>query len=188
MDVTRTRIPDVLRIQARAFQDDRGLFAETWQSERYEALGIPGPFVQDNLSRSKKGVLRGLHMQVAPAAQGKLVSVVRGSIWDVAVDVRKGSPTFCQWVGEELSADNFRQLWIPPGFAHGFLALEENTIIQYKCTAPYHQESEVGIRWDDKAFSIAWPEANPLLSPKDAEAPSFDAVSDRLPHYVSDRP
>jgi dTDP-4-dehydrorhamnose 3,5-epimerase len=139
---------------------------------------LPKPFVQDNHSCSQRGVLRGLHYQVAPRAQGKLVRVAKGSAWDVAVDIRKGSPTFGRWVGVELTAANGRQLWVPEGFAHGFIALEDDTHFLYKTTDTYDKPSERSIRWDDPELGIAWPLAGlqPLLAPKDAEAPLLSQV------------
>ena len=183
MKTTATSISEVRLVHTRQFADDRGYFKEAWRADRYEEAGIGGPFVQDNLSVSQKGVLRGLHLQVMPAPQGKLVSVVKGSIIDIAVDVRVGSPTFGQWVTETLSESNGKQLWVPFGFAHGFLALEDETIVTYKCTAPYHPDAEIGILWSDPAFGIELPSGNFLLSPKDAQAPTHDAFLDRLPRY-----
>ncbi|MDY7229549.1 dTDP-4-dehydrorhamnose 3,5-epimerase [Hyalangium rubrum] len=172
MKVTPTEIPGVLIIEPKVFGDDRGFFLETFNAKRYAEAGIPGPFVQDNYSRSVKGTLRGLHFQ-EPQPQGKLVQVVAGAVWDVAVDIRKGSPTFGKWVGVELSAENRRQFWVPPGFAHGFYVLSESADFQYKCTALYAPENDRGIRWDDPALAIAWPlsEGAPKLSAKDAAAP-----------------
>lgn len=183
MKVTATELPEVLIVHTRAFTDERGYFKEVWQDARYQDLGIDGPFVQDNLSVSRKHVLRGLHLQVAPAPQGKLVSVPRGSVIDIAVDVRVGSPTFGKWVTETLSEANGHQLWVPYGFAHGFLALEDDTIVTYKCTAPYHPDAEIGISWKDPAFAVELPMAEYALSPKDAEAPNHDTVLHRLPRY-----
>jgi dTDP-4-dehydrorhamnose 3,5-epimerase len=183
MNATPTALAEVLVIHTRAFGDDRGYFKEMWQASRYREAGIDGPFVQDNLSVSKKGVLRGLHLQVAPSPQGKLVSVLKGAVLDIAVDVRVGSPTFGQWVTEQLSEENGHQLWVPYGFAHGFLALEDETIVTYKCTAPYDHGAEIGISWQDPAFNLALPEMAYHLSGKDADAPNHDAFMSRLPRF-----
>jgi len=146
---------------------------ETYKESDFTAAGIPGPFVQDNHSRSSRGTLRGLHFQKAPYAQGKLVRVTRGAVWDVAVDLRPGSVTFGKWFGIELSETNKILLWIPPGFAHGFVALEDNTELQYKCTAEYHAPSDGGIRWDDPDIGIPWPDLGIpyILSEKDKKLP-----------------
>lgn len=170
MNIVPTAIPDVLLIEPKVFGDARGFFKETWQAERYEAAGIPSKFVQDNLSRSVKGTLRGLHFQ-EPRPQGKLVSVVRGAVLDVAVDVRKGSPTFGRHVAVELSEDNHRQLWVPPGFAHGFCVLTESADFSYKCTDLYFPKFDAGIAWNDPELGIAWPIASPVISEKDARLP-----------------
>ncbi|WIG98100.1 dTDP-4-dehydrorhamnose 3,5-epimerase [Myxococcus sp. SDU36] len=182
MKVTPLELPDVLLLEPKVFGDDRGFFMEMFHAARYAAVGIPGPFVQDNYSRSAKGTLRGLHFQ-EPQAQGKLVQVLAGAVYDVAVDVRRGSPTFGQWVAVELSADNRRQLWIPPGFAHGFCVVSDSADFHYKCTALYAPETERSVAWNDPDLSIAWPVSEPLLSPKDAQAPRLrDAPL--LPEYV----
>jgi dTDP-4-dehydrorhamnose 3,5-epimerase len=179
--VTPTELAEVLLVETTAFGDARGFFLETFQAERYAAAGIPGPFVQDNLSRSVEGTLRGLHFQ-EPRGQGKLVHVLRGSVWDVAVDVRRGSPSFGKWVGAELTEENRRQLWVPPGFAHGFCVLSESADFFYKCTDFYAPECERSVRWDDPALGIRWPIQQPRLSAKDAAAPLLaDAL--RLPNY-----
>ncbi len=172
MTVTETRLPGVLLLEPRVFRDPRGFFLETWNADRYRAAGIPGPFVQDNASRSARGVLRGLHVQ-NPNPQGKLVSVLDGAVFDVAVDVRAGSPTFGQWTGHELSAENGHQLWIPPGFAHGFVVLSESALFTYKCTDRYAPEHEFSIAWNDPEIGIAWPVVDPELSGKDAAAGSL---------------
>ena len=156
-------------LEPKVFKDDRGAFIETFHAPRYSALGI-GPFVQDNWSISRKGVLRGLHFQ-QPRPQGKLVMVTRGSAWDVAVDIRRGSPTFGKHVGVELSQANARQLWIPPGFAHGFVALEDDTDFLYKCTDVYVPEADSAILWSDPDLALPWPVAAPFVSAKDARAP-----------------
>lgn len=172
MNVIETALPGVLQIVPRRFGDDRGFFVELHQEPRYRALGIP-PFVQDNFSRSKRGTLRGLHFQ-EPNPQGKLVTVLRGQVFDVAVDVRKGSPTFARWVGVELTGDNGVELWVPPGFAHGFVVLSEEADFLYKCTATYDPAAERSLRWDDPQIGIAWPmRGEPLLSPKDKAAPTL---------------
>lgn len=170
MQVTPTEIPDVLRIEPKVFGDARGFFLETFSAERYAEAGITGPFVQDNWSRSAKGILRGLHFQ-HPNPQGKLVCVMRGAAFDVAVDIRVGSPTFARWFGVELTADNKKQLWVPPGFAHGFCALTDDTDFVYKCTALYAPQHEGAVRWDDPAIGITWPVKEPRLSAKDLAAP-----------------
>lgn len=171
MKVVETAIPGLLIIEPRVFGDDRGFFMETFHARKYAEAGIPGPFVQDNFSRSTRGTLRGLHFQ-EPNAQGKLVQVLAGAVYDVTVDVRRGSPTFGKWVGVELSAQNKRQLWVPPGFAHGFCVLSDSADFHYKCTALYAPETERGIAWNDPDLAIAWPLSGPpLLSAKDAAAP-----------------
>jgi dTDP-4-dehydrorhamnose 3,5-epimerase len=180
--VVATELPGVLLVEPRVFGDARGFFFETFHAERYAAAGIPGPFVQDNLSRSGRGTLRGLHFQ-EPRAQGKLVQVLQGAVWDVAVDVRKGSPHFGRWVGMELSEENRRQLWIPPGFAHGFCVLSDSADFLYKCTEFYAPEVERAVRWDDPALGIHWPVAEPVLSAKDSAAPLL-ADAPVLPLYV----
>jgi dTDP-4-dehydrorhamnose 3,5-epimerase len=177
MKVTPTALDGVLILEPRVFGDERGFFLESFNQRVFdEAVGRHVEFVQDNHSRSQRGVLRGLHYQLPPHAQGKLVRVVRGSAFDVAVDIRSGSPTFGRWVGVTLDAENHRQLWIPPGFAHGFLALEDDTHFLYKTTAFYSRDCERAIRWNDSAIGIEWPvlDAAPLLAAKDAEAPSLN--------------
>lgn len=181
MNVDTTPLAGVLLVTPRVFSDTRGFFLETFHSEKYAAKGISGPFVQDNWSHSVKNTLRGLHFQ-QPNAQGKLVCVTRGSVFDVAVDVRRGSPDFGKWFGCELSESNRRQLWIPPGFAHGFCALSDDTDFLYKCTALYAPESEQSIRWDDPAIGVEWPTKSPLLSKKDLQAPLLSEVA-RLPQF-----
>lgn len=179
MKLLRTDLPDVVILEPTLFGDDRGWFMESFNEGRFHdelaRLGLPAPrrFVQDNHSCSRKGVLRGLHYQLAPRAQGKLVRVVQGAAFDVAVDIRKGSPTFGHWVGVTLTAENHRQLWIPEGFAHGFVALEDNTHFLYKTTDTYSREHERSIRWDDADIGVTWPldGLTPVLAAKDAEAP-----------------
>ncbi|MCZ2406277.1 MAG: dTDP-4-dehydrorhamnose 3,5-epimerase [Burkholderiales bacterium] len=176
MKVTPTAIPDVLLIEPKVLGDARGFFFESFNQQAFnEATGTSHQFVQDNHSRSRRGVLRGLHYQLPPHAQGKLVRVVRGAVWDVAVDIRKGSPTFGKWVGEELSEDNRRQLWIPPGFAHGFVVLSESADFLYKTTDYYSPPSERGIVYDDPQLAIRWPAAagDLLLSEKDRRLPGL---------------
>lgn len=173
MNVVRPDIEGLLILEPKLFRDDRGFFTETYQQARYGPLGV-GPFVQDNWSRSARGVLRGLHFQVPPKAQGKLVMVTRGAAWDVAVDIRKGSPTFGQHVAVELSGDNGRQFWIPPGFAHGFVALTDDTDFLYKCTEAYAPECEAAIAWNDPDLAIAWPVTDPRVAAKDAKAPRLN--------------
>lgn len=177
MKVTPTAIADVLILEPKVFGDERGFFFESFNQKAFdEAAGAHVEFVQDNHSRSAKGVLRGLHYQLPPHAQGKLVRVVRGSVFDLAVDVRRSSPSFGRWVGVELSEANYRQLWLPPGFAHGFLVTSDSADFLYKTTGFYEPRAERSIRWDDPRLAIAWPEAAlpPTLSGKDAAAPLLD--------------
>lgn len=164
-------IPDVILIEPKIFKDDRGFFAETYKSSDFKKAGINKAFVQDNFSYSKKGVLRGLHYQLNPSAQGKLVRVLKGSIFDVAVDIRKGSPHFGKWVSAVLSEENRLMLWIPEGFAHGFLSLDEGTEVLYKNTNEYDPSLDRGIIWNDPQIGIRWPAGDPLLSGKDNEHP-----------------
>ena len=175
MKVTPTALPDVLLVEPRAFGDARGYFFESYSARRYAEAGIPAAFVQDNVSLSQRGVLRGLHFQ-HPYDQGKLVGVLRGEVFDVAVDVRRDSPSFGRWVGECLSAENKRQLYIPPGFAHGFLVTSDEALVAYKATEYYHPEAERSIRWDDARIGIAWPIDGPVLSTKDDVALTLDAM------------
>jgi dTDP-4-dehydrorhamnose 3,5-epimerase len=175
MKVTPLAIPDVLLIEPRLFCDDRGFFFESFNRERFEkTLGQKINFVQDNHSKSIKGVLRGLHYQLPPKAQGKLVRVIQGEVFDVAVDLRKSSPTFGKWVGEILTANNKKQLWIPKGFAHGFITLSDTAEFLYKTTDFYSKEHERVIGWNDKTIAIQWPIKNVLLSGKDASPESFE--------------
>ena len=170
MNVVKTKLQDCVIIEPKVFGDERGFFLETFQSERYADLaGITLPFVQDNHSRSSKGVLRGLHFQKTKP-QGKLVRVVRGAVFDVAVDLRKSSKTFGQWEGVELSEENKKQFWIPPGYAHGLVVLSETVDFEYKCTDYYDSSDEGSILWSDPALDISWPVDNPILSDKDASA------------------
>ncbi|MCS6175150.1 dTDP-4-dehydrorhamnose 3,5-epimerase [Shewanella baltica] len=175
MNIIDTKIPDVKIIEPKVFGDERGFFMETWNQKQFEELvtGKPTKFVQDNHSKSKKGILRGLHYQTKNI-QGKLVRVVLGEVFDVAVDIRKGSPTYGQWVGEYLSAQNKRQLWVPEGFAHGFYVTSSEAEFVYKCTDFYNQKYEQSIKWDDKDLNIDWPLCEkPVLSEKDLKAFEF---------------
>jgi len=183
LKITPTRLPEVLIVEPRVFGDARGFFTESWNEQVFNAAtGNSLRFVQDNHSRSARGVLRGLHFQLPPHAQGKLVRVVSGAVFDVAVDMRASSPNFGRWEGVELSAENQRQLWIPPGFAHGFLVLSESADFLYKTTDLYAPQSEGAVRWDDPTIGIQWPDTGvpPLLAEKDrlapllADAKSFD--------------
>lgn len=178
MKITPTRLPEVLLIEPKVFGDERGYFYESFSQRIFEqAVGSPVTFVQDNHSLSECGVLRGLHYQMPPHAQGKLVRVVQGEVFDVAVDIRRGSPRFGQWVGVHLSADNKQQLWIPPGFAHGFLTLSEQAQFLYKTTSYYAPEAERCILWNDASINIAWPVSNPpSLSSKDTQGLPFDTA------------
>lgn len=180
MKVIKTNIPDVKIIEPQVFGDERGFFMETWQQKKFEELvaGRPTSFVQDNHSKSSKGILRGLHYQTENA-QGKLVRVVSGEVFDVAVDIRKGSPTYGKWVGVYLSEDNKRQLWIPEGFAHGFYVISDQAEFVYKCTDYYNPNNEVSIKWDDPVLNIQWPiekGTNPKLSAKDLDALEFNKI------------
>ena len=181
MQVTKTDLPGVLIFEPRRFGDSRGFFAETFRADRYAAVGLKDAFVQDNWSRSARGVLRGLHLQ-NPTQQGKLVSVIRGEILDVAVDVRIGSPTFGRHVAVTLSEENGRQFFIPRGFAHGFVVLSDMVDFLYKCDDYYSPADEITIRWDDPAIGIAWPISNPTLSARDAAAPLLSETT-RLPRF-----
>ncbi|MCT4716371.1 dTDP-4-dehydrorhamnose 3,5-epimerase [Enterobacteriaceae bacterium H18W14] len=175
MDVIKTSIPDVLVFEPRVFGDDRGFFFESFNQRLFEqAIGRNVNFVQDNHSCSSKGVLRGLHYQIAPVAQAKLVRCLRGSIFDVAVDIRKNSLTFGKWVGVELSASNKKQIWIPEGFAHGFIALEEDSEILYKTNNFYSKDCERAIIWNDRNLNILWPMKPEIISDKDMQALGFD--------------
>lgn len=182
LSVTSTAIPDVLILEPHVFGDARGFFVETFNRRSFQqATGLDVEFVQDNHSRSAQGVLRGLHHQLAPHAQGKLVRVTRGRVFDVAVDVRAGSPSFGRWVGVELSEDNHRQLWIPPGLAHGFLVLSEFADFFYKTTAYYAPEHEQAIAWNDPDLAVAWPlqGRTPTVSARDAAAPGLHAAASK---------
>ncbi len=180
MKAIPTELPGVLIIEPEVHHDSRGFFLETYHQHKYSELGLPGPLVQDNHSNSVRGTLRGLHAQVE-RPQGKLVRAVQGEMFDVAVDIRRGSPTFGRWVGVVLSAQNFRQLWIPPGFAHGFCVLSERVDVEYKCSDFYNPGDELTVLWSDPEIGIAWPVREPILSPKDAAASPLSAIMDRLP-------
>lgn len=173
MEIEKTAIPGVLLIKPRVFGDNRGHFFESFNQQEFSRLGIPTGFVQDNQSMSAAGVLRGLHFQAPPHAQGKLVRVIRGSVLDVAVDIRKGSPTYGKWVSAELNEKNHKMMWIPEGMAHGFLSLEDHTIFTYKCTGFYSPEAEGSIRWNDPDIGIDWGISEPQMSAKDKDAPFF---------------
>ncbi|MFS3137429.1 dTDP-4-dehydrorhamnose 3,5-epimerase [Gluconacetobacter sacchari] len=179
MKVERLAIPDVILVTPPRFSDDRGFFSETYNQQRMAAAGIDAPFVQDNQSLSRqKGVVRGLHCQLAPFAQGKLVRCSKGAIWDVAVDARDGSPTYGKWVAAELSEENWSQLWLPPGFLHGFVTLTDNAEVQYKCTNVYDKASERAVIWNCPHLKIEWPVKSQevILSDKDTIAPDFTAA------------
>ena len=185
MNVIETELSGVKIVEPKVFGDERGFFMESWNRERYLEHGLPGDFVQDNLSFSRKGVLRGLHFQ-QPNAQGKLVYVLQGAVFDVAVDIRRGSPTFGQWVGVELSSENRRQLWVPPGMAHGFCVTSETALFAYKVTDRYNPEAELSLAWDDPEVGVQWPlEGAPELSAKDREGLALrDLPEDRLLSYA----
>ncbi len=187
MKVIQTALPGCVVIEPAVFGDERGVFFETWNAERFAAHGLPTKFVQSNVSTSVKGVLRGLHYQW-PRPQGKLVSVLEGEVYDVAVDIRRGSPTFGRWEAVILSADNRRQFWIPEGFAHGFAVLSERAVFSYLCTDVYVKEADAGVRWNDAEIAVDWPVSAPVLSAKDETAPFLkDIAGDRLPAYVPAR-
>ena len=183
MNVTETTLPGVVIVEPKVSGDARGYFLETWNQAAYREAGLDLTFVQDNLSSSGRGVLRGLHYQ-KPNGQGKLVSCVLGEVFDVAVDIRRGSPTFGRWVGVTLTPENARRLYVPPDFAHGFQVVSEQALFTYKCTDVYNKAAEGSVRWDDPAMGIAWPIADPTLSDKDQDAPLLaDVPADRLPEY-----
>lgn len=184
MKIIKTNLPGVVVVEPAVFADARGKFMETFRANRYQEAGIPGPFVQDNFSRSIRGVLRGLHYQLH-RPQGKLVQVLRGEVFDVAVDIRWGSPTFGQWAAMILSDDNNRQMYIPPGFAHGFLVLSKTVDFVYKCTDYYNPQDEFGVLWSDPAIGIEWPgDEAPILSVKDDALPELAAIAgEHLPRY-----
>ena len=186
MNVIQTEIPGVVILEPKRFRDDRGFFFESFNQARFAEAGLPSKYSQDNISYSESGVLRGLHYQL-PNAQGKLVSVLRGEVFDVAVDIRKGSPTFGHWVGVTLSFENGRQFYVPEGFAHGFLVTGDCAVFSYKCTAPYDPKAEGSIAWNDPDIRIEWPRQEVRLSTKDALAPRLAEVTDdRL--FLFDKP
>jgi dTDP-4-dehydrorhamnose 3,5-epimerase len=180
--MTALDIPGVLVIESTPFRDHRGLFCETYHAERYAQAGLVDRFVQDNFSRSVRGTLRGLHYQ-EPHAQGKLVMVLEGAVYDVVVDIRRGSPTFGKWQGFDLSSDNFRQLYVPPGCAHGFCVISDQAGVLYKCTDFYSPQDERGIVWNDPMLAISWPVTSPLLSAKDQAYGTLAAMEAQLPRY-----
>ncbi len=174
---TETELEGLLVITPRVFEDERGYFMETYKESDFQKAGIRERFVQDNHSRSSRGTLRGLHFQRAPHAQAKLVRVTRGSLWDVAVDLRPVSKTYGRWVGTEISETNRKMIFIPVGFAHGFVALEDGTELQYKCSAEYNAQADGGVRWDDPELAIEWPLRDVLVSVKDAALPPLKELS-----------
>ncbi len=183
MKITETDLPGAVIVEPNVFGDARGFFMESWNRARYEELGLPAQFVQDNLSYSSRGVLRGLHFQ-NPHPQGKLVSVLKGEVFDVAVDIRAGSPTFGRWVGVTLSAENKRQFYVPEGFAHGFVVTSDVALFSYKCTAYYHPEAEHSVLWNDPDLGIDWPVEAPVLSAKDGSASRLAEIpGGELPRY-----
>ena len=182
MRATASALPEVLVVEPVVHRDVRGLFAETYRVDGYRALGILDTFVQDNHSQSARGTLRGLHLQVRHP-QAKLIRVVVGRIFDVAVDLRRGSPRFRQWFGVELSADNWKQCYIPAGFGHGFAVLSETALVEYKCSDYYDPHGEITVAWNDPALAIEWPVAEPVLSSRDQGAPPLAGVIDRLPTF-----
>ena len=183
MKVIATRLPEVKIIEPKVNEDARGFFMETWNQARYVEHGLPAVFVQDNLSFSQKGVLRGLHFQ-NPNSQGKLVYVLQGEVFDVAIDIRVGSPTFGEWVGVTLSSENKRQFYIPEGFAHGFCVTSETALFVYKCTEIYDSQSEYGVSWQDPDLAIQWPLEQPVLSEKDLKYPRLKEIEAKfMPRY-----
>lgn len=185
MRIVETDLPGCVIVEPQVFGDSRGFFFESFNTPRLAAEGLTlPPFVQGNVSSSARGVLRGLHYQW-PRPQGKYVSVIEGEVWDVAVDIRRGSPTFGRWTAVVLNAENRRHFWIPPGFAHGFVALSERAVFTYLCTEPYDREADASIRWNDATFAIDWPVSAPTLSDKDAKAPFLEDVApERLPVHA----
>ena len=183
MKVVPTDLPGVLVIEPQVHRDSRGFFAETYHAARYAAAGIDAAFVQDNHSRSVRHTLRGLHAQLA-RPQAKLLRVLRGAIFDVVVDVRRGSPTFKRWISVELSEENFRQIYVPIGFAHGFCVLSDVAEVQYKCSDVYQAGDELGLAWNDPEIGVDWPVADPILSDKDRHGQPLAKLLDRLPKYV----
>lgn len=177
-----TTLPGVLLLEPKVFRDERGFFLETYHQRKFEEVGIAHTFVQDNHSMSAHGILRGLHAQRSQP-QGKLVRATEGEVFDVAVDIRPGSPSYLQWFGTKLSSENFHQLWIPPGFAHGFCVLSERAQVQYKCTELYQPDDEITIRWDDPRIGIEWPITDPQLSTRDRRAEGIDHFEPQLPPF-----
>jgi dTDP-4-dehydrorhamnose 3,5-epimerase len=184
---TRLPIPDVILVEPRSFGDERGYFMESYRESAFAKGGITARFVQDNRSFSQRGVLRGLHFQLAPFGQGKLVSVLQGEIFDVAVDLRPGSPTFGEWAGERISGENRLMIYVPEGFAHGFQVLSETALVHYKTTGEYVPEADTGVRWDDPDLAIPWPLTPPLLSPKDEALPRLSEVLGELQREDAER-
>ncbi|SDG47599.1 dTDP-4-dehydrorhamnose 3,5-epimerase [Dyella sp. 333MFSha] len=183
MKIVETALPGCIIIEPQVFGDSRGFFYESFNRAKFLDSGIDVTFVQSNVSRSARGVLRGLHYQ-SPHPQGKLVSVLEGEVYDVAVDIRRGSPTFGKWAGVMLTAENHRQFWIPEGFAHGFCVVSEHATFSYQCTDLYNAQADGGVRWDDPAIGVDWPISEPLLSDKDRKAPLLaDIAEDRLPEF-----
>lgn len=182
-EFTRLDMTDLILVAPRSFGDDRGQFRETYKHSDFVRAGVPEHFVQDNYSRSVRGVLRGLHYQLEPKAQGKLVSCIRGTIFDVAVDIRRGSPTYGRWAGQELSGENNLMLYVPAGFAHGFLTLSDTAEVLYKCTAEYSPADDRGIIWNDPDINISWSEKAPLLSSKDSLLPVLQMAENNF-RYV----
>jgi dTDP-4-dehydrorhamnose 3,5-epimerase len=179
-----TTIPGVVVIEPDVIRDERGFFLESYHEEKFRQHGITLPFVQDNHSRSVGGTIRGLHLQLR-RTQGKLIRVIEGEVFDVAVDVRRGSPTFGQWVGVMLTAENFKLCYVPPGFAHGFCVVSSLAQVEYKCTDLYDPASELGIAWNDWSLAIDWPVRTPTLSPRDGANPMMTAIMDQLPSYAT---
>jgi len=182
--LVETELPGVLVVEPKVWKDERGFFLEVWNAGTFAARGLDLDFVQDNHSLSQHRTLRGLHVQL-PNSQGKLVRCTEGTIFDVAVDIRRGSPTFAHWFGVELSAENFRQLWVPPDFAHGFCVVSPRAQVEYKCTELYDPAGDLSIAWNDPAIGIAWPLDAPLLSAKDQSARRLDELTDRLPRFAA---
>lgn len=182
MRIEQQSLPGVLTIEPDRYGDARGFFQETWHTRRYAEIGVDASFVQDNISFSAGNVVRGLHLQ-NPNPQGKLIWVLQGDVFDVAVDLRRGSPTFARWTAVVLTSENRRQLWIPAGFAHGFCVLSETALFAYKCTDFYAPENELTVRWNDPAIGIDWPVSDPVLSERDAAAPPLAALEPLLPTF-----
>lgn len=183
MKIIETELPGCLVLEPRVFSDERGYFYESFNLDRMGEHGLSPRFVQGNVSMSRRGVLRGLHYQW-PKPQGKFVTVLQGEVWDVAADIRPGSPTFGQWTAVVLNAENHRHFWIPPGFAHGFVVVSETALFSYLCTETYDPAADASVRWDDPALAIDWPVSSPSLSAKDAAAPLLsDIAADRLPRF-----